>query len=123
MRAIWKREMQNYYLTPIGYVFMGIFLLLGGLMFFLGNVMSMTPSVATLLGNLNYIFMLTVPILTMRLFSEEKRTKTDQLLITSPRGQIHGSGICRGDYHLLYAAVCVFAQTVYEQYVSGGHRL
>jgi ABC-2 type transport system permease protein len=86
MRAIWKREMQNYYLTPIGYVFMGIFLLVGGVMFFLGNVMSMTPSVATLLGNLNYIFMLTVPILTMRLFSEEKRTKTDQLLITSPRG-------------------------------------
>ena len=85
MRAIWKREMQNYYLTPIGYVFMGIFLLVGGVMFFLGNVMSMTPSAATLLGNLNYIFMLTVPILTMRLFSEEKRTKTDQLLMTSPR--------------------------------------
>ena len=45
----------------------------------------MTPSVATLLGNLNYIFMLTVPILTMRLLSEEKRTKTDQLLLTAPR--------------------------------------
>ncbi len=85
MRAIWKREMQNYYLTSIGYVFMGIFLLVGGVMFYLGNVLSMTPSVATLLGNLNYIFMLTVPILTMRLLSEEKRTKTDQLLITSPR--------------------------------------
>ena len=84
MLAIWKRELQNYYLTSIGYVFMGIFLLLGGVMFFLGNVMSMTPSAATLLGNLNYIFMLTVPILTMRLLSEEKRTKTDQLLITSP---------------------------------------
>ena len=85
MGAIWKREMQNYYLTSIGYVFMGIFLLVGGVMFFLGNIMSMTPSVATLLGNLNYIFMLTVPILTMRLLSEEKRTKTDQLLLTSPR--------------------------------------
>ena len=85
MGAIWKRELQNYFLTPIGYVFMGIFLLVGGVMFFLGNIMSMTPSAATLLGNLNYIFMLTVPILTMRLLSEEKRTKTDQLLITSPR--------------------------------------
>ncbi len=85
MGAIWKREMQNYYLTSIGYVFMGIFLLVGGVMFFLGNIMNMTPSVATLLGNLNYLFMLVVPILTMRLLSEEKRTKTDQLLITSPR--------------------------------------
>ncbi len=85
MRAIWFREMQNYYLTPIGYVFMGIFLLVGGVIFFLGNVMSMTPSAAALLGNLNYVFMLIVPILTMRLFSEERRTKTDQLLLTSPR--------------------------------------
>ena len=85
MLAIWKREMQNYFLTSIGYVFMGIFLLVGGVMFFLGNVMGMTPSVATRLGNLNYIFMLVVPILTMRLLSEEKRTKTDQLLLTSPR--------------------------------------
>ena len=85
MLAIWKREMQNYFLTSIGYVFMGIFLLVGGVMFFLGNVMSMTPSAATLLGNLNFIFMLVVPILTMRLLSEEKRTKTDQLLLTSPR--------------------------------------
>jgi len=85
VRAIWKRELQNYYLTSIGYVFMGIFLLVGGVMFYLGNVMGMTPSAATLLGNLNYIFMLTVPILTMRLLSEEKRTRTDQLLITSPR--------------------------------------
>ena len=84
MLAIWKRELQNYYLTPIGYVFMGIFLLVGGVMFYLGNIMGMTPSAATLLGNLNYIFMLTVPILTMRLLSEERRTKTDQLLITSP---------------------------------------
>ena len=83
MLAIWKRELQNYYLTPIGYVFMGIFLLVGGVMFYLGNIMGMTPSAATLLGNLNYIFMLTVPILTMRLLSEERRTKTDQLLITS----------------------------------------
>ncbi len=84
MLAIWKRELQNYYLNPIGYVFMGIFLLVGGVMFYLGNIMGMTPSAATLLGNLNYIFMLTVPILTMRLLSEERRTKTDQLLITSP---------------------------------------
>ena len=85
MGAIYRREMQSYFYTPAAYVFMGIFLLVGGVMFFLGNIMSMTPSAATLLGNLNYIFMLTVPILTMRLLSEEKRTKRDQLLITSPR--------------------------------------
>ncbi len=85
MLAIWKREVQNYFLTSIGYVFMGIFLLVGGVMFFLGNIMSSSATLSNMLGNLNYIFMLVVPILTMKLLSEEKRNKSDQLLLTSPR--------------------------------------
>ena len=85
MFAIWKREFQNYFLTSIGYVFMGIFLLVGGVMFFLGNILSASASLSNLLSNLNYLFMLIVPILTMKLLSEEKRTRTDQLLLTSPR--------------------------------------
>ena len=85
MLAIWKREIQNYFLTSIGYVFMGIFLLVGGVMFFLGNIMSSSAAISNMLGNLNYIFMLVVPILTMKLLSEEKRNKSDQLLLTSPR--------------------------------------
>ena len=85
MLAIWKREVQNYYLTSIGYVFMGIFLLVGGIMFSLSNIYSASATLAGMLNNLNYIFMLIVPILTMKLLSEEKRSKTDQLLLTSPR--------------------------------------
>ena len=85
MIAIWKREVQNYFLTPIGYVFMGIFLLVGGLFFFLNNIMSASSDLSTMFGNLSYLFMLAVPILTMKLLSEEKRSKTDQLLLTSPR--------------------------------------
>jgi len=85
MLAIWKREIQNYFLTSIGYVFMGIFLLVGGLMFFLTNIMSASSDLSGMLGNLNYLFMLIVPILTMKLLSEEKRNKSDQLLLTSPR--------------------------------------
>lgn len=85
MLAIWKREVQNYFLTSIGYVFMGIFLLVGGLLFFLYNIYSASADLSTMLGNLNYLFMLIVPILTMKLLSEEKRNKSDQLLLTSPR--------------------------------------
>ena len=85
MLAIWKREIQNYFLTSIGYVFMGIFLLVGGIMFFLSNIYSSSASLSGMLGNLNYLFMLIVPILTMKLLSEEKRNKSDQLLLTSPR--------------------------------------
>ena len=85
MLAIWKREVQNYFLTPIGYVFMGIFLLVGGIFFFLNNILSASADLSTMFGNLSYLFMLAVPILTMKLLSEEKRSKSDQLLLTSPR--------------------------------------
>ena len=84
MLAIWKREVQNYFLTPIGYVFMGVFLLCGGVFFFLSNIASSSSSLETLFGNMIDLFMLVMPILTMRLLSEEKRTKSDQLLLTSP---------------------------------------
>ena len=84
MLAIWKREVQNYFLTPIGYVFMGVFLLCGGVFFFLSNIASSSSSLETLFGNMIYLFMLVMPILTMRLLSEEKRSKSDQLLLTSP---------------------------------------
>ncbi|MDD7413608.1 MAG: ABC transporter permease [bacterium] len=71
-------------MTPIGYVFMGVFLLCGGVFFFLSNIASSSSSLETLFGNMIYLFMLVMPILTMRLLSEEKRTKSDQLLLTSP---------------------------------------
>lgn len=84
MLAIWKRELQNYFLTPIGYVFMAVFLTAGAVFFLLYNVLSSTNSLETMFGNLSYLFMLIVPILTMKLLSEEKRSRTDQLLLTSP---------------------------------------
>jgi len=84
MLAIWKREFQNYFLTPIGYVFMAVFLLAGGLFFLLYNVIAATNSLSTMFGNLSYLFMMIVPVLTMKLLAEEKRSKTDQLLLTSP---------------------------------------
>lgn len=84
MLAVWKREFQNYFLTPIGYVFMTVFLLAGGVFFFLDNVLSQTNSLSTMFSDLIYVFMIIVPILTMRLLAEEKRSRTDQLLLTSP---------------------------------------
>lgn len=84
MIAIWKRELKNYFLTPIGYVFMGIFLLVGGLFFMINNLWSASSDLEQMFSMLNYVFMIVVPLLTMRLLSEEKKAKTDQLLITSP---------------------------------------
>lgn len=84
MKAIWKREVQNYFFTPIGYVFVGIFLLLGGFFFFMYNLGQSSSNLQDMFSYLSYLFLLVVPLLTMRLLSEERRTKSDQLLLTSP---------------------------------------
>ncbi len=103
MLAIWKREFQNYFLTAIGYVFMTVFLVAGALFFLLYNVLSNSNSLEMMFGNLIYLFMFIVPILTMKLLSEEKRSRTDQLLLTSP---LSISSIVGGKF---LAAVSVFA--------------
>ncbi len=84
MIAVWKRELQSYFLTPIGYVFIGMYLLINGIFFFVYNLLSGSSDLSTLFSNSVYVFMLIVPILTMRLLSEERKSRTDQLLLTSP---------------------------------------
>ena len=84
MLAVWKREFQSYFLTPIGYVFIGMYLLINGIFFFIYNLMSGSSDLNTLFSNSIYVFMLIMPILTMRLLSEERKSRTDQLLLTSP---------------------------------------
>ena len=84
MKAVLHREIEQFFLTPIGYVFIGIFSLMSGLFFTVFNMKSSTSDLDTLFGNLIYLFMIISPLLTMRLISEEKRNKTDQLLLTSP---------------------------------------
>jgi ABC-2 type transport system permease protein len=84
MFAIFKRELRAYFLTPIGYLYMGLFLLLTGIFFAFYNLFPQSSQFANFLGNILIIYLFTIPLLTMRLFSEEKRQNTDQLLLTSP---------------------------------------
>lgn len=84
MRAIWKRELQAYFLTPTGYVFMGVFLLLSSVMFYLQIMQARSSDLPTFVGQMSYLWMLLSPVLTMRLLAEERQRRTDQLLLTSP---------------------------------------
>ncbi len=106
MRVIFRREMQSYFYTPLGYVFMGVFLLLTGVFFLSGNLLSMNANLGVLFDSLSFLFMLVMPLLTMRLLSEEKRTRTDQLLLTSP---LPVGAIVAGKY---LAALTVLAMTM-----------
>ncbi|MBQ8654715.1 MAG: ABC transporter permease subunit [Clostridia bacterium] len=84
MLSVMKREWRSYFYTATGYVFIAIFWLLGAAFFFLYNILAASADLTDLFGNLSYLFMLIVPLLTMRLFSEEHRQRTDQLYISSP---------------------------------------
>lgn len=106
MRAIWKRELQAYFLTPTGYVFMGVFLFLSSVMFYLQIMQARSSDLPTFVGQMSYLWMLLSPVLTMRLLAEERQRRTDQLLLTSP---VSLSGMVLGKYA---AAYTVMAATV-----------
>ena len=106
MLAIYKRELKSYFQTPIGYIFMSLFLLISGILFVLGNVFEQNPSFSGFLSSIIFIFLLAVPVLTMRLMTDEKRLRTDQLLLTSP---VKITQIILGKY---LAAVTIFLITI-----------
>ena len=105
MRAIWKRELQSYFFTPMGYIFIGIFLLISSVLFFLSILRQHSGDLPTFIGQMSYLWMLLSPILTMRLLAEERQKRTDQLLLTSP---VSLTGIVMGKY---LAAVTVLGIT------------
>ena len=106
MTAIWKRELQSYFFTPVGYVFMGVFLLLSSVMFYLQIMQQRSSDLLTFIGQMSYLWMLLSPVLTMRLMAEERQKRTDQLLLTSP---VSLPGIVLGKYA---AALTVMLLTV-----------
>ena len=85
MKAILKKELKSYLLSPIGYIVIGIFLLCFSVFFYL----TVLSSGSVDLGGLYYYtalygLIIIAPILTMRMFAEERKTGTEQLLLTSP---------------------------------------
>ena len=84
MFAIYKREMRAYFTTPQGYLFMAIFLCASGFLFSLSTLLMQSSDTATYFQFLLYGYIVLIPLLTMKSFAEEKRTKTEQLLLTSP---------------------------------------
>ena len=84
MLAIYKRELKSYLTSMIGWVFMACILLFIGVYFFVYNMYYGYPYFSYALTGTLFIFMLVIPILTMRSLAEERRSKTDQLLLTSP---------------------------------------
>ena len=84
MIPIYKKELRTYFTQMMGYIFLAFMTLLIGLFFTMVNLSFRSANFQNVLSNTTLFFLFLVPILTMRLFSEEARHKTDQLLFTSP---------------------------------------
>ena len=84
MIAIYKRELGAYFHSMTGYICAAFLIFCVGIYFMASNLFSGYPSFSYALNSSLFIFMLTTPILTMRSMAEDRRNKTDQLLLTSP---------------------------------------
>ena len=83
MLAICKREFMSLFQNVTGWLFVGINLALYGLYFFIYDISNGYPSISYPLSATTFIFLITVPVITMRVIAEDRKNKTDQLILTS----------------------------------------
>ncbi|HIQ58856.1 MAG TPA: ABC transporter permease subunit [Candidatus Merdivicinus intestinavium] len=103
MFAILKREMQNYFTSPIGYIFLAVFYFFAG-MFFSSVLYSNTTDITYVFSSLFTVLIFIIPLLTMRSMSEDKKQKTDQLLLTSP---LNLTGLVIGKFLAAFLMYCI----------------
>lgn len=84
MKAIYKKELRAYFTSMMGYVYVAFVLLMVGIYFIAYNINGGYPLIGYSLSTVTFLFLILVPLLTMRALSEEQKNKTDQLLYTSP---------------------------------------
>ena len=95
MGAVFRRELRSFFTNPIGYVVLAVLFCVSGYFFFHYNLSVNNADLTNVFVKLFSIILLTLPFLTMRLFSEEKRQKSDQALFTAPVGL---TGIVMGKF-------------------------
>lgn len=84
MLAIYKKELRSYFLNPVGYVYLGVFLAVSALLCCYTTLGAGTYDTATYFTFIPLVFIILIPLLTMKIFSEEKKLRTEQLLLTAP---------------------------------------
>lgn len=112
MFAIFKRELKAYFTSPLGYVFLAIFYAFSGLFFYIFSLSVGSTDISSVFLLMFMVLMVFVPLLTMRLLSEDKKQKTDQLILTAPVSLL---SIVMGKFLAAYAifAIGVAVMPVY----------
>ena len=104
MTAIYKRELSSYFNSMIGYIFIAALVFFTGIYFMAYNIFSGYPHFSISLISLMNILMFTIPILTMKSMADERRGKTDQLLLTAP---VSLTGVVVGKYLAMVTVLAV----------------
>ncbi|MEG2571081.1 MAG: ABC transporter permease, partial [Clostridia bacterium] len=90
-----RRELRAYFTGPIGYIFCAIFVFLCNFSFYSTNLVNYISDFSPTFNLMMLFLMVLVPLMTMRLWSEERRQKTDQLLLTAP---VTTTGVVMGKF-------------------------
>lgn len=113
MLPIYKREIMNYFRSPIGYVYMAAMHFFAGYYFFTSNLIVASNSLSSVFSSMFTICIFLIPILTMRIISEELKMGTDQLLLTAP---VNLFSIVFGKY---LAAFSIFVLSTFQILLFG----
>ncbi len=105
MMAVLKKEIKTYFLSPIGYVFIGLFLAMCSVFFYLDVIEYGSLQFGDMFYSVSTVLTFIIPILTMRMFAEERKNGTEQLLYTSP---VSITGVVMGKF---LSAVCIIIIT------------
>ena len=106
MFAIFKKELRAYFISPVGYVYTGIFLAAAALICAFTTIQKASYNTTSYFQYMIFTFIILLPLLTMRLFAEERKMRTEQLLLTAP---VSITGMVLGKY---LAALSLFVATV-----------
>ena len=113
MLAIFKKELKTYFLTPIGYIFIALFSLISGYIFYNYTYTSGATLFQYVVWDSSMVLTFLTPVLTMRLFAEERKSGTDQLLFTSPKSIV---GIVLGKFLAATFVILVSVATLFVYY-------
>lgn len=112
MFAIYKRELKSYFRSFIGLLFIAVTLFFIGLYFFVNNMLNGYPYFSYSVSSVMILFFIAIPVLTMRILAEERKNKTDQLILTAP---VSVGGIVMGKFLALLtiyaiptAVICIY---------------
>lgn len=109
MRAIYERELKACFLNFTGYVFLAFLLLFAGIYTYVINLANGVAHYEVTLGNMAFVYIFAIPLLSMRVFPEERKQKTDLLLASLPRStaEIVGGKYLAGATALLFGVLAM----------------